>query len=58
MKSYCILTFSFERTFPWDLAPNYDIIAVTSQPDIADQRLLFTRFVFPIAFYLVPIPKY
>jgi hypothetical protein len=34
---------NFERTFPWDLAPNYDVIAITSQPDFAGQRLLFTR---------------
>jgi len=34
---------NFSRVFPWDIAPNYDILAVAGQPAFSNQRLLFTR---------------
>ncbi|TDL25941.1 hypothetical protein BD410DRAFT_783940 [Rickenella mellea] len=34
---------NFERAFPWDIAPDFDIIAFKSQPDPRSQQLLFTR---------------
>jgi len=34
---------NFSRTFPWEIAGNYDILAVAGQPAFGDQRLLFTR---------------
>ncbi len=36
---------SFSRTFPWEIAENYDVLAVAGQPAFGDQRLLFTRCV-------------
>ncbi|TDL25810.1 hypothetical protein BD410DRAFT_801140 [Rickenella mellea] len=34
---------NFERTFPWDIASEFDIIAMKSQPDFRPQQMLFTR---------------
>ncbi|KAL5523719.1 hypothetical protein ACEPAG_7892 [Sanghuangporus baumii] len=34
---------NFTRTFPWDIAPEYDIIVASSQPEFANHRLLFMR---------------
>ncbi|TDL25815.1 hypothetical protein BD410DRAFT_784841 [Rickenella mellea] len=34
---------NFERTFPWDIASEFDIIAIKSQPDFRPQQMLFAR---------------
>lgn len=34
---------SFSSAFPWDIASDFDILAVSGQPAFSNQRLLFTR---------------
>ena len=38
------LRISFTRTFPWDIAHEFEVLAISSQPEFANQRLLFTRY--------------
>ncbi|OCB88395.1 hypothetical protein A7U60_g4436 [Sanghuangporus baumii] len=47
---------NFTRTFPWDIAPEYDIIVASSQPEFANHRSLFMRFVRSFTYLVLLFP--